>query len=82
MKHLLFKAKSILLRAVLIVYVFTLRLKDIEKGYWEFVRYFTRMDAIKMINKLTQVTTDLGKGNTNGCVKSLCMSTMVQDVLG
>jgi len=42
---------------------FLWRLKDIEKGYWDFVSYFTRMDAIKMINKLTQVTTDLGKGN-------------------
>ena len=38
------------------------RLKDIEKGYWLFVSYFTRTDAVKMINKLTQITTDLGKG--------------------
>ena len=51
---------------------FRLRLKDIEKGYWDFVRYFTRMDAIKMIDKLTQVTTDLGKGENIVCVKVLC----------
>lgn len=37
-------------------------LKDIERGYWLFVSYFTRTDAVRTINKLTQVTTDLGKG--------------------
>lgn len=39
------------------------RLKDIERGYWLFVSYFTRTDAVRTINKLTQVTTDLGKGD-------------------
>ena len=31
-----------------------------------FVSYFTRTDAVKMINKLTQVTTELGKGESDG----------------
>ena len=44
-------------------YILCCRLKDIEKGYWTFVTYFTRMDAVKTINKLTQITTDLGKGH-------------------
>ena len=41
------------------------RLKDIERGYWTFVTYFTRMDAVRTINKLTQVTTELGKGDSH-----------------
>ena len=30
-----------------------------------FVTYFTRMDAVRTINKLTQVTTELGKGDSH-----------------
>ncbi|XP_074655042.1 pleckstrin homology domain-containing family M member 2-like [Tubulanus polymorphus] len=37
-------------------------LRHITNGYWQLAKYFTRKEAVKEIDRLTKVTTDLGKG--------------------
>ena len=44
------------------VCIFLFSIRECERGYWPFVSYFTRSEAVQTIKNLSNVTTDLGRG--------------------
>lgn len=41
------------------------RVRELEDGYWPMVSYFTRSDAIRTINGLENVTSNIARGRSS-----------------
>lgn len=45
-----------------VLFVFSLRLRHVSKGYWLMVQEFTHKEDARMILSLTNITTDIDRG--------------------
>ncbi len=54
------------------------RLKSVDLGYWFLVKYFTRTEAVNVIDGLVSLKTSMGKGR----LSVLCDKDDMLDTLG
>ena len=53
---------AVLSLLVSLSFCFGFRLRSSDYGYWPLVKYFTRTEAVQLINGLASITTSLGRG--------------------
>lgn len=47
------------------IYTFHSRLQDISSGYWVLVLHFTRREAVRQIDELQHIATNLGRSEAS-----------------